>query len=234
VPAESDAWLAEATERFRDLVSQGHSILRTAAPKTGSTWGDDPDAIVDRRLATGWRVQSVVAFEQVFGKESHYSDQFQVVYELSRYHPKQYQIEGAVSVLEAALADLEAGYVRRIAESIRTETLSEFLDIAQQLFDRGGNYVYPAASLAGAVLEDHLCRMVLVRYPKRSRPKDISSAAGILWDAKPRQLTEVQRKSIALWEGVRNKADHGEWDAVSSDEIRGMLIGVQAFVTQVS
>ncbi len=139
-------------------------------------------------------------------------------------------------VLEALVADLEAGYVDSAEELIHGELFGDFLEMASYLLDEG--YKDPAAVLAGGVLEGHLrqlCKKHGVKAKSRvkgkTKPKKAESMNQDL--VKADAYEKLDQKNVTAWLDLRNKAAHGEYGEYNADQVRLMIDAVRDFMTRV-
>ena len=112
--------------------------------------------VVDSRLQAQWSSQAITRLAQFFGSDHTYTENFGEEASGTRV----YEIERGLGVLEAALDDVQQGYLETIQELATAEVFSDVLAQADHLLDNG--YFAPAASLAGAILENGL-RSIAIR-----------------------------------------------------------------------
>jgi hypothetical protein len=117
----------------------------------------------------------------------------------------------------AVQEDLAGGYLAQVRPLVAAEVFDSFLEMAEHLAKEG--FVVPAASLAGAVLEDALRRAAQARRLKATG--SLESLNNVLADADA--YTRTTQRQVKHWVGVRNDADHGALDHVDEDVVRGIL-----------
>lgn len=111
---------------------------------------------------------------------------------------------------------------------ISAELIGDFIDQADALLT--ARYHIPAASLAGAVLEDTLRKLwIRNEMPLPDRPSIDSLSAGLV---KAQIYNTLTHKQITVHADVRNKADHGHYDEVKSTDVKGMIGWVRQFSEQ--
>ena len=128
-----------------------------------------------------------------------------------------------MGVLRAASEDLVNGYLFDTRSLIEAEVFSDFLEIAQHLLDSG--YKDPAASLAGAVLEDGLrrvCSAASVPFKKSDGLDALNTAL-----AKAGAYNRLVQSRVDTWRHIRNAADHGNFAEYGADDVRDMIAGVR-------
>lgn len=136
-----------------------------------------------------------------------------------------YYFEHCVGVVEAAQLDWEAGLLFNLRSLIAAELLGDFLTQAEALLAAG--YHVPAASLAGAVLEDALrtlCEKHAVSYSSKSTINTLNAEL-----ARHGVYDKLVLKRITAIADVRNNADHGQFDAFSREDVVDMVKWIGRF-----
>ena len=108
---------------------------------------------------------------------------------------------------------------------VEAEVLDDFLEQAKHLHDRG--YHVPAASLAGAVLEDtlrKLCAVHRIAIPEKTNIDRLNAEL-----AKSDVYNKLFQKRITALADVRNNADHGRFDEFSAEDVKDMVGWVKRF-----
>lgn len=137
-------------------------------------------------------------------------------------------VAAGVGILSAVREDAELGLLRSTRELVTAEVFSDFLEMAKHLYETG--YRIPAASLAGAVLEDGLRRIAEKHDVTVKAGDDLSALNKRLADADV--YSRLVQKRIQVWIDVRNPADHGEFDKVKDEDVRDLLAGVEGFLAE--
>lgn len=132
--------------------------------------------------------------------------------------------DAGVGVLQGLRLDVEAGYLTGLRQLVVAEVFSDFLDMADHLDTQG--YSHPAASLAGAVLEDALRRAVT--DAGRKPGKNLESLAEVALHAEIFGPTTY--KQIKVWIDLRNDADHGNFGSVSRDQVSSFVRDLPGFL----
>ena len=133
-----------------------------------------------------------------------------------------------LGVLHAASEDIEHGHLETIQQLAAAEVFSDFIDQADHLLQSG--YHVPAASLAGAVLENGL-RSLAARNDVAVKERDDLSALNNKLGSKG-VYNALRRKQVALWADVRNAADHWRFEEVTDDNATNLVKGVQTFLAE--
>jgi hypothetical protein len=111
---------------------------------------------------------------------------------------------------------------------VAAEILGDFIEQAQTLLDAG--YYVPAASLAGAVLEDSLrklCEQKGIPIPEDTKINKLNRSL-----AKSGAYNNLTQKQITAQEELRNNADHGQHERFTSEDVDGMVKWVRRFAEE--
>ena len=136
--------------------------------------------------------------------------------------------KAGLGILQAALEDVEQGHLETLQQMAVAEVFSDLLDQADHLLQH--DYVAPAASLAGAVLENGL-RSLAERHDIPVKPRDnLSALNSKLADKKV--YTPLRRKQVSTWTEVRDTADHGHFDELTEADVADLIRGVQNFLAE--
>jgi hypothetical protein len=131
-------------------------------------------------------------------------------------------------ILEAAHRDFKDGLLSEIRLLVRADFLDDFLSQAEALLEQG--FHMPAASLAGAVLEDSmrkLCDKNSIAYPAKTKidALNVELARADVYD-------KLIQKEITAKADLRNNADHGHFDKVRKEDVPDMVRWIRRFVTE--
>ena len=132
-----------------------------------------------------------------------------------------------LGIVEAAQYDYESGLLFNMKSIIEAELLGDFIEQAESLLDAG--YHIPAASLAGAILEDTLRKLWVKRGWEVPRKSNINYLATEL--AKAGEYNSLTQKQITAHADVRNSADHGNYTFQSTD-VEDMVKWVRRFAEE--
>ncbi|MEW5786151.1 MAG: HEPN domain-containing protein [Bacillota bacterium] len=198
-------------EKFKVLLQEGQQILSNCG-WNGSQYSRSPSDIDYRRF----RTEAMNLVKRVCGKDS---DHYQ---ELKRLAENEKTCFG---ILQAAHRDFNDGFLFDLRDLVAAELLGDFIDQAETLIAEG--YHVPAASLAGAVLEDTLRKLCLKnRLPVPDRTKIDRLNADL---AKAGVYDKLIQKRITALADIRNKADHGHFDEFAKDDVEDMVRWVRRF-----
>ena len=210
---------ARVRERVNALVEKGEQLLRT---ERRTEWGSE---VVDTQLDAEWRSQARACLEEIFGPTHSYTESFASETSSNGYA---YAVRGGLGVLRAASEDIERGYLETVQQMATAEVFSDFIDQADHLLENG--YRVPAASLAGAILENGL-RSLAERSDIAVKPRDDLAALNNKLAAK-NVYNQLRRKQIGYWADVRNHADHGRFDDFTEADVTDLVKGVQTFLAE--
>lgn len=212
MPSKTDGLRA----RVARLHAKGEKVLEGAQPSGG-----------ERFVSTGeyasWRAQSEAALTDAFGKDSPYTRNF-VAYSRST---RAENLEAQIGILSGALEAIDHGELQTFASLVIADVFENLIEMADHL--HSSKYSVPAASLAGAVLEDalrRLCDANSVTYKKGDGIDALNKklASSGVYD-------KFTVSSVDAWRHLRNEADHGNFQNVQADKVGVMLQGVRKFMT---
>ena len=89
-------------------------------------------------------------------------------------------------------------------------------------------YKDAAASITGAVLEDGLRRIASAKQISIKNSDDLSTLNHKLADAQI--YNRLMQKKIQVWNDIRNNAAHGKFAEYRPEDVKEMIVGVQAFL----
>lgn len=172
-----------------------------------------PDKSVSEGKYQEWRLASLSFLQTVLGASNHYCEFFKGEIVPSPDGSKDYSIEEGLGILRAVKGEIEFGPLPRIEGLISGEIFEDFLDMAEHLLEH--DYVEVVPSLVGAVLEDALRRIAKAHdIPVKPDSDNISSLNNKLADASV--YTNFVRKKVAVWNAMRDNADHGSSTTTNS------------------
>ena len=127
----------------------------------------------------------------------------------------------------AAKKDYKDGYLFDVKILIEADIFVDFLDQAEVLLS--GGYYIPAASLAGAVLEDALrkiCDHRNIDYPEKTNIDKLNMLL-----VKDGAYNKLIQKEITAKADIRNNADHGNFDQFNASDVKDMINWVKRFTS---
>ena len=200
------------------LISEGREIISSCGLIDGEwqrRWPSD-----DEYLRVRTRASNLI--RRVCGRDSPHCEEIENLPKDSR------QLVGVVGILDAAKADFEAGLLFNLKALVEAEIFGDFLDQSEALL--GAGYHVPAASLAGAVLEDTLRKISDVAGIKYEPKAKIGNLSSDLVKAGVYNL--LQHKQITALADIRNNADHGHFEKFKETDVEGMIKWVKGFASE--
>lgn len=210
------------TEKFERLLAEGKQILQTTG-WDGKDYRTHPDDIDYRRF----RTQALNLIRIVCGAQSDHYKELSRIAEGDGSESNSYFFKDCFGVLQAAKSDFDDGLLFDLRAVVAAEVLGEFIDQAQVLLEAG--YHLPAASLAGAILEDAMRKLANARgltVPEKTSIDALNADLG-----RTGAYGKLVHKRITALAEVRNNADHGHFDKVSKDDADDMVRYVRRFCT---
>jgi len=139
-----------------------------------------------------------------------------------------YYLAHCLGVVEAAQRDLDAGILFDLRALIAAELLGDFIEQAEALLAAG--YHHPAASLAGAVLEDTLRELSLKHGLPIPQSTKIDRLNADL--ARANVYDKLIQKRITVLADIRNNADHGHFARFSRQDVEDMVRWSRRFTAE--
>jgi hypothetical protein len=139
-------------------------------------------------------------------------------------NPDQQEVDAGLGVLAALAADLTDGQLTGLRSLISGEIFTDFMAMAAHLLDE--EYPHAAASIAGAVLDSALRTTLRERGEKATG--NLESMNQVALDTQLYGGPVYQQ--VKVWIGVRNDADHGQWEAVTRARVEPMVRDLPGFL----
>jgi hypothetical protein len=214
-------------QRSEDLISRADALIAKADDVLATHRPNPPNVIgfptVDSGAFAEWRSQSLTFLTRILGKEHVYVQRFEG--DVDSGHPS--VVKAGQGILRALREDLAGGYLVNVQTLVAGEVFSDFIEMAEHLLESG--YKDPAASLAGAVLEDGLRTIATNNGVKLKAREGLTSLSSKCADATI--YSRLVQKKLAVWIDVRNHADHGEFSTYTEQDVREMIDGVTDFLS---
>lgn len=213
---------AKLRERFKTLLSEAEKTLSQCG-WPGEEWRS-PDIATHMRF----RTEAMNLVRKACGENSDHYRELRALAESqttalnARYFPN------AVGVLQAAQRDHEAGLVFDVRSLVAAEVFGDLIEQAEYLLN--GGYFIPAASLAGAILEDGLRKLAA----KHGLPvPDQTTIDRLNADlAKAGIYSKLIQKNITAFADVRNNADHGHFEKFKREDVEVLIASVRRFLAE--
>jgi hypothetical protein len=142
------------------------------------------------------------------------------------------RMELLAGILQALRQDYEDGLLVNLTELVHADLFDDFLDMAEHLLK--SSYKDAAAVLAGGVLEEQLRKLagkfgVATTKPSGEPEKPDTLNANLV---KKGAYDKNELKQVTAWQGLRNDAAHGNYDAYVKDQVTVMILGLRGFVVR--
>ena len=207
--------------RLSGLIARGQEVLATYYETRGVVGAPN----LDTQLAAGWRTQALNALDQLIGQNNSYYEGFQ---NNTEHYSRRGPVRAGLGILESLKTDVEAGYMQTYRQLVAADLFSDFFDQAEHLRENG--YLQPAASLAGAALENGLREIARDRGVTLASREDLSTLGGKLADRKA--ISRLEQKQLNAMADVRNAADHGEFDRFTADDVTKLIRDARDFLAK--
>lgn len=156
------------------------------------------------------------------------SDHYQALKRISedqKTSTNSFYFDHCFGILEAAQRAFDSGLLFNMRALISAEVLGDFIDQAEALLLAG--YHVPAASLAGAILEDSLrklCEKHRIPIPGKTSIGSLNAEL-----AKAEVYNQLVSKRIIAHADIRNNADHGNFDQFKKADVEDMVNWIRNF-----
>lgn len=210
------ALVARLRERVDKLVEKGNAVYAKRSSPPPNVISDD---YVPEGEFSEWRSQSI-AFLTALADAAPAARSYRDDFEASVQHGYAGYTAKGLGILRAVAEDIASGDLYSVQQLAASEVFADFMEMAQHLSE--SNYDAPAASLAGAVLEEGLRRLAT---EKSLKARNLESANDVLFGTGA--LTPMLHKQIKVWIDIRNAADHGEFDKIEHQAVASMISGVR-------
>ena len=211
-------------ESFERLIEEGRQILREVgwdASRYETSFPANEDYFRFRTLAMN-------LVRRACGDDSdHYRELGRLALDKDA-SKNSYYFPLCLGVLEAAQRDFALGLLFDMRALIRAEVLEDFMEQAETLLDAG--YHIPAASLAGAILEDALRKLCSKHdLPVPSSTKIDRLNADLV---RANVYSKLTQKKITTLADIRNNADHGHFDEFKESDVEEMVKWTRNFTVE--
>lgn len=207
-------------KKFTELLKEGKHLL------INSGWdGKKYQIFPSTQDYLRWRTEALNLIRRVCREDSEHYRQLRQLAEDKDAANNSYYFVNCYGVLEAAFNDYDDDLLFDLKALIRADLLEDFLSQAEHLLEKG--FFVPAASLAGAVLEDtlrKLCEINIIDYSEQTKidPLNISLAKAQVYD-------KLTQKQITAFADLRNNADHGHFDLIKKHDVEDMVKWIRRF-----
>jgi hypothetical protein len=205
--------------RLDELIEKGKAVLDTTKPNSPRVHGPE---YVDIIIFGEWKSSCLNLLSTLPLTNNHFYTEF-LEKVMSNNNPvTQYGI-GVLLGLKNSIAN---GDLQSPISFIQTEIFSDFLEMAEHIFEQG--HKDPPVMLAGAVLEDSLRKICIKNKITVPADSNIASLNQLLLQ-KP-VYNKIVFKDVDKWKAIRDFADHANFDQYDRDRVKDMLEGVRKFI----
>jgi hypothetical protein len=208
------------SKHFEQLIGEGKQVLDQCG-WTGTKFSSTPSHDVYFRL----RTQFMNLVRRSCGQDS---DHYRELRRLAESKESAYNslfFAHVLGVVEAAKSDFDSGILDDVRALLMAEVFADFVEQAEHLLAAG--YHIPAASLAGAVLEDALrtlCGKNSIQIPASTKIDQLNADL-----ARAGVYDKLVQKRITALADIRNNADHGHFDKFRRQDVEDMVKWVRSF-----
>lgn len=190
-----------------------------------------PDGHVDEGVFIGFKLKARLLLENTLGTGSPYLKAFD-----ERVHVGTlYHVGIAKEILKSAAFIIDNDWLTKIEGLISADIFSDFLSMAEHLLNE--NYKDASAVIIGSTLEEHLRKLCIregisltdTKHDGTLTPKKADRLNADLKGAGV--YNEIMRKHISYLLDIRNNAAHGKYDQYNKEQVIGMYIDVQSFIS---
>jgi len=210
-------------QKFQKLLTEGKGIFDRGG-WNGREWVQFPSDVDYLRF----RTESLNLIGRVCGEDSAHYRELKRISESKEMTGNSYFFHMCYGILEAAHNDFMEGFLFDLKSLISAELLGDFLEQAETLLTE--NYYVPAASLAGATLENSLrklCEKNGIEVPEKTKIDKLNVEL-----AKAGVYNKLTQKEITAKADIRNNADHGHVDKFTKDDVNDMIKWVRRFESE--
>lgn len=207
-------------DSFKKLEAEGKRVLADCG-WDGKEYYHHPNAVDYLRV----RTEAMNLTRRSCGEDSDHYKQLKQLAEAKESATNSYYFIHCMGIVEAAHRDFESGLLFELRSLVAADLLGDFMTQAEVLLSSG--YHVPAASLAGAVLEDtlrKLCEKRGIAVPHKTKIDSLNSEL-----ARHGAYDKLVQKRITALADIRNNSDHGHFDKFTKEDVADMLKWIGRF-----
>jgi hypothetical protein len=209
-------------ERFESLLKEGEGTLRR------NSWPGDQYRHPEQVDYIRFRTEALNLIRRACGENSDHYRELRKIADDSSISLNSYYYRDCFAILQAASRDYASGMLFDVRSLVAAELFVDFLDQAKHLLENG--FHVPAASLAGAVLEDglrKLCTKHSIPIPDKTKIDSLNADL-----ARAGVYSKLVQKNITAYADIRNNADHGRFDQFKRDDVESMIAWTNRFLAE--
>lgn len=207
-------------KKFEKLKNTAQRIFQECGWR-GGEWYRHPNT--DDYLT--FRVEVTNLIQKVCGPNSSHYLELRNIADNKDMASNSYYFSMCYGILEAAYNDFSDGFLTDLKLLVSADIFTDLLEQADALFHY--DYYIPAASLAGAILEDTLKKICIKHNIEIPEKPNINKLNSLL--AKEGIYEKLQQKRITTYADVRNNADHGDFKKFKKEDVEDMLRWIPRF-----
>ena len=205
--------------RVKELISKGKVVASTQRSNPPRVYAP---IRVDITLFSEWKVSCLNLLSQLpLIKNPYYSEFFGKVSNNTLS-----ETNYGLGIITGLKEDIEKGSLQDSVSFIQTEIFSDFLAMAEHIFEQG--HKDPPVMLAGAVLEDSLRKICIKNKISFPADSNIASLNHLLLQKEA--YNKIIFKQVDTWKAIRDYADHADFDKYTRDQIKDFLSGIRKFI----
>jgi hypothetical protein len=208
------------SNRFEHLIAEGRQVLGECG-RVERRWDHFPSEEVYFRF----RTEAMNLVRRSCGQDSDHYRELRRLAESEESANDSSFLPHVLGVVEAAKWDFDSGLLFDIRALLTAEVFADFVEQAEHLL--GAGYHIPAASLAGAVLEDALrtlCGKNSIQIPASTKIDQLNADL-----ARAGVYDKLVQKRITALADIRNNADHGHFEKCRPADVQDMVNWVRSF-----
>ena len=209
------------SKRFGDLITEGRKILVQHAWNGSLYPARHPPADAYLRF----RTVAMNLVRRSCGEKSDHYRELRRLADSKGSANSSFFLAHVIGVVEAAKSDFDSGLLFDMRALITAEVFADFIDQAEHLLK--AKYYVPAASLAGAVLEDTLrtlCDKNGISIPGKTKIDRLNAEL-----AREEVYNKLTQKRITALADIRNNADHGHFNKFRREDVEDMVKWIRLF-----
>jgi len=214
---------ARLSEAFAELIAEGERVLRASGWPSNDDYRHPENADYLR-----FRTEALNLIRRACGEDSDHYRELRRIAEGKGTSLNSYYYRDCFGILQAAMRDFSRGLLFEVRNLVAAELFVDFLEQAEHLVQNG--FHVPAASLAGAVLEDGLRKLSAkanLEVPEKTKIDRLNADL-----ARAGVYSKLVQKNITAYADIRNNADHGHFDKFTSSDVESMVAWVGRFLTE--
>jgi len=214
---------AKLSGAFEELLTEGERVLRANGWPSNDHYRHPENADYLR-----FRTEALNLIRRACGEDSDHYRELRRIAEGNNTALNSYYYRDCFGILQAAHRDFSRGLLFELRNLVAAELFVDFLEQSEHLVENG--FHVPAASLAGAVLEDGLRKLAAkakIEIPENTKLDRLNADL-----ARAEVYSKLVQKNITAYADIRNNADHGHFDKFTKSDVESMVAWVGRFLAE--